>query len=108
MIIQVAELLMMNLRMVAEDLETGAIVVLDDDRIRVRRVPMRPVDRSAGGADAAEPSPANVQVNSSAPSPAMPAAASGWYGFVRVGPPTRNIPTRAETRPGTGTVRLWV
>ena len=44
MIIQVAELLMMNLRMVAEDLETGAIVVLDDDRIRVRRVPLRPVD----------------------------------------------------------------
>jgi predicted nuclease of predicted toxin-antitoxin system len=41
---QVAELLMLNLPMVAEDLETGAIVVLDDDRIRVRRLPLRPMD----------------------------------------------------------------
>jgi hypothetical protein len=40
----VAELLMLNLPMVAEDLETGAIVVLDDDRIRVRRLPLRPMD----------------------------------------------------------------
>jgi hypothetical protein len=30
--------------MVAEDLEAGAIVVLDDDRIRVRRRPLRPLD----------------------------------------------------------------
>jgi predicted nuclease of predicted toxin-antitoxin system len=42
---QVAELLMLNLPMVAEDLEAGAIVVLDDDRIRVRRLPLRPVDQ---------------------------------------------------------------
>jgi hypothetical protein len=30
--------------MVAEDLEAGAAVVLDDDRIRVRRLPLRLVD----------------------------------------------------------------
>jgi predicted nuclease of predicted toxin-antitoxin system len=39
---QVAELIMLNLPVIAEDLETGAIVVLDDDRIRVRRLPLRP------------------------------------------------------------------
>lgn len=41
---QVAELLMLNFESVADDLEAGAIVVLDDDRIRVRRLPLRPVD----------------------------------------------------------------
>jgi predicted nuclease of predicted toxin-antitoxin system len=41
---QVAELLRLDLPMVAEDLEAGAIVVLDDDRIRVRRRPLRPLD----------------------------------------------------------------
>jgi predicted nuclease of predicted toxin-antitoxin system len=41
---QVAELLMLNLPTVAEDLESGAIVVFDDDRIRVRRLPLRPPD----------------------------------------------------------------
>jgi len=44
MIIPVAELLMLNLPMIVDDLEAGAIVVLDDDRIRVRRLPLRPVD----------------------------------------------------------------
>jgi predicted nuclease of predicted toxin-antitoxin system len=39
---QVAELIMLNLLVIAEDLEAGAIVVLDDDRIRVRRLPLRP------------------------------------------------------------------
>lgn len=39
---QVAELLLLNLPTVAEDLDAGAIVVLDDDRIRVRRLPLRP------------------------------------------------------------------
>jgi len=38
----VAELLLLNLPTVAEDLDAGAIVVLDDDRIRVRRLPLRP------------------------------------------------------------------
>lgn len=42
--VQVAELLVLNLATVAADLEAGAIVVLDDDRIRVRRLPLRPVD----------------------------------------------------------------
>jgi predicted nuclease of predicted toxin-antitoxin system len=41
---EVAELLMLNLPMVAEDLEVGAIVVLEDGRIRVRRLPLRPMD----------------------------------------------------------------
>lgn len=41
---QVAELLLLNLPMVAADLEAGAVVVLDDERIRVRRLPLRPVD----------------------------------------------------------------
>ena len=39
---QVAELIMLNLPVIAEDLECGAFVVLDDDRIRVRRLPLRP------------------------------------------------------------------
>lgn len=39
---QVAELIMLNLPVIAEDLEGGAIVVLDNDRIRVRRLPLRP------------------------------------------------------------------
>ena len=39
---QVAELLLLNLPIVADDLDAGAIVVLDDDRIRVRRLPLRP------------------------------------------------------------------
>ena len=39
---QVAELLLLNLPTVADDLDAGAIVVLDDDRIRVRRLPLRP------------------------------------------------------------------
>lgn len=41
---EVAELLLLNLPAVTEELEAGAIVVLDDDRIRVRRLPLRPPD----------------------------------------------------------------
>ena len=41
---QVADLLALNLPMVADDLEAGAVVVLDEDRIRVRRLPLRPMD----------------------------------------------------------------
>ena len=41
---QVAELFVLNLPTLAEDFETGAIVVFDHDRIRVRRLPMRPID----------------------------------------------------------------
>jgi len=41
---EVAALLALNLPAVAEDLESGAIVVLDDERIRIRRLPMRPLD----------------------------------------------------------------
>lgn len=41
---KVAELLELNLPIVSDDLESGAIVVLDDDRIRVRRLPLRPED----------------------------------------------------------------
>jgi predicted nuclease of predicted toxin-antitoxin system len=41
---QVARVAHVESPMVAEDLETGAIVVLDDDRIRVRRLPLRPLD----------------------------------------------------------------
>jgi predicted nuclease of predicted toxin-antitoxin system len=40
---QEAELLALNLPVVADDLEAGAVVVLDEDRIRVRRLPLRPV-----------------------------------------------------------------
>ena len=39
---QVAELITLNLPVIAEDLEAGAIIVLDDDRIRVRRLPLCP------------------------------------------------------------------
>jgi hypothetical protein len=40
-------LLLANLASVAEDLEHGAVVVLHDDRIRLRRLPL--ADESAGG-----------------------------------------------------------
>lgn len=39
---EVAGLVLANLGVVAEDLDAGAIVVLDEDRIRIRRLPMRP------------------------------------------------------------------
>lgn len=35
-----ASLILANLPAVAEDLESGAVVVLTDDRIRIRRLPM--------------------------------------------------------------------
>lgn len=37
---QIAELMLANLSAVQEDLETGAVVVIDDKRIRVRLLPM--------------------------------------------------------------------
>ena len=39
---QVAQLITLNLPVIAEDLQGGAIVVLADERIRVRRLPLRP------------------------------------------------------------------
>jgi predicted nuclease of predicted toxin-antitoxin system len=38
---QIAALLAANLDSVAEDLDAGAIVVLEADRVRIRRLPMR-------------------------------------------------------------------
>ena len=39
---KIASLIVANLRAVADDLASGAIVVLDDDRVRVRSLPLRP------------------------------------------------------------------
>ena len=39
---EVAAVLLANLSAVVEDLEAGAIVVLEEDRLRIRRLPMRP------------------------------------------------------------------
>ncbi len=39
---QIAALLLMNLATVEADLEAGAVVVFDSDRIRVRALPMQP------------------------------------------------------------------
>jgi predicted nuclease of predicted toxin-antitoxin system len=41
---QIAALIALNLPAVEDDLAAGAIVVFDDDRIRVRHLPMRPTD----------------------------------------------------------------
>jgi predicted nuclease of predicted toxin-antitoxin system len=41
---EVAALILANLNAVADDLESGAFVVLDQDRIRVRSLPFRPED----------------------------------------------------------------
>lgn len=38
---QIADLLLANLEVIADDLAAGAIVVLDQDRIRIRQLPMR-------------------------------------------------------------------
>jgi predicted nuclease of predicted toxin-antitoxin system len=35
-------ILLVNLSIIADDLEAGAVVVISDDRIRVRRLPIRP------------------------------------------------------------------
>lgn len=39
---EIAALVLANLGSVADDLDAGAIVVFDEDRIRIRRLPMRP------------------------------------------------------------------
>jgi len=39
---QVAALLHANLETVAADLDAGAVVVIDADRVRIRRLPVRP------------------------------------------------------------------
>lgn len=39
---QIAALLVANLEAVSEDLAAGGIVVLETDRVRVRRLPLRP------------------------------------------------------------------
>ncbi|MEX2627870.1 MAG: DUF5615 family PIN-like protein [Ilumatobacteraceae bacterium] len=40
--LEIAALILANLDDVAEDLRAGAIVVIDDDRVRIRRLPLRP------------------------------------------------------------------
>ncbi len=40
---ELGALLLLNLAAIEEDLDTGAVVVFDHDRIRVRRLPFRPV-----------------------------------------------------------------
>ena len=40
---EVAALILLNLDAVAVDLEAGAVVVFDEDRLRIRRLPFRPV-----------------------------------------------------------------
>lgn len=44
-----AALILDNLEQLAEDLEAGAIVVIGDDRIRVRRLPIEPTGPAGGG-----------------------------------------------------------
>jgi predicted nuclease of predicted toxin-antitoxin system len=39
---EIASLILANLGAVADDLASGAIVVLDDDRVRIRSLPFRP------------------------------------------------------------------
>jgi predicted nuclease of predicted toxin-antitoxin system len=39
---EIASLILANLGEVAQDLQSGAVVVLDDDRVRIRSLPFRP------------------------------------------------------------------
>jgi predicted nuclease of predicted toxin-antitoxin system len=39
---EIASLIVANLQAVADDLASGAIVVLDDDRVRIRSLPLQP------------------------------------------------------------------
>jgi predicted nuclease of predicted toxin-antitoxin system len=39
---KIASLIVANLQAVADDLASGAIVVLDDDRVRIRSLPLQP------------------------------------------------------------------
>ena len=40
---EIAALIVANLDAIADDLVAGALVVVDDDRVRVRTLPFRPV-----------------------------------------------------------------
>jgi predicted nuclease of predicted toxin-antitoxin system len=39
---EIASLILANLDAITSDLESGAVVVFDDERIRIRRLPLRP------------------------------------------------------------------
>ena len=39
---QIAALLLANLDVISDELQAGAVVVLDDTRLRIRRLPLRP------------------------------------------------------------------
>jgi predicted nuclease of predicted toxin-antitoxin system len=51
---EIASLIVANLQAVADDLASGAIVVLDDDRVRIRSLPLQP---TAGRPDAGSATP---------------------------------------------------
>jgi predicted nuclease of predicted toxin-antitoxin system len=46
-----ASLLFANLEQLTEDLHAGAIVVIGDDRVRVRRLPIEPTSPADGGSE---------------------------------------------------------
>lgn len=39
---EVVALILANLDVIADDLDAGAVVVVDDERLRIRRLPLRP------------------------------------------------------------------
>jgi predicted nuclease of predicted toxin-antitoxin system len=46
---KIASLIVANLQAVADDLASGAIVVLDDDRVRIRSLPLQPENSPTAG-----------------------------------------------------------